>query len=166
LVTETSDLDCHPVVTKTADRRKSILVVDEDVKRGELRASRLRQAGVEVQYAASIEAASFFLQEGSYDLVLVEMRKDPDRARDFCSSVRRRCPEQRMAFYVDGPQCISWSEPDLKANTDRAEGVARLNAPLGTPAAPRLASITDASRRIRLNRQLAVLRSRQADPNK
>lgn len=150
-----------------SERRKTILIVDEDTQRGELRVARLRVVGVDARHAASTKDAFDRLQEGAYDLVLLDVRQRPDRARPFWNSVRHIKPNQRVAFYVDGGECISWSAPERRrlstppSDTPTAHG----NTLLGTPAAPRPGSFLDVGQRIRLNRRLAALRSRPVDPN-
>ena len=92
-------------------RRKSIVILDSNVHRAEERASRLRLAGIEVRCAATPEHALECLEERISDLLLIEARKEPAAALHFSASAKRFNPAQRIGFYVDGPECISWAAP-------------------------------------------------------
>lgn len=151
-----------PAKNSHVDRRKSILILDEDLNRAEARASRLRLAGIDVRCAATPNMA---LEQLTCDLLLIEARNNPGAARAFCALVKRINPAQRVAFYVHGAKCISWAAPDWAApdampreSTNRGGPAAEMRALLGTQA-PRRGSLLDASWRIGVNRRLAVVRS-------
>lgn len=156
------DLALHatPAKNPRVDRRKSILIFDEDLNRAEARASRLRLDGIDVRCAGTSNKALDCLDEGPCDLLLIDIRNDPSAAPHFCASVKRINPAQRVAFYVDGPKCISWSVNDAMSHktTGRGGSGSEMRALLGTPQLPRKGSLLDASWRVSVNRPLAAVK--------
>lgn len=156
------DLAPHAAPAKNPhfDRRKSILIFDKDRNRAEARASRLRLDGIDVRCAATPNHALDCLDQQPCDLLLIDARKDPNAARCFCASVKRINPAQRVAFYVDGPKCISWFATDAMPHktTSRGGPAANMPALLGTPQAPKKGSLLDASWRISVNHRLAAVK--------
>ena len=138
-------------------RRRSILLLDDNTKRGEIRAARLRMAGADVHYMRTADDALWLLQESPYDLVLIDMRNHLPEGHRFCFDVLRRNPAQRMAFYVDGPECISRTAPPVKTAIIPTGPRPTLDSVIraGKAGTPRPGSLLDAGWRISVNRRLA-----------
>jgi CheY-like chemotaxis protein len=141
-----------------ASRPSAILLLDANSRRGELRAAHLRETGAEVRYARSNEDAFFLLQESRYDLVLVEMRNNIAVGQHFCAAVRLDKPGQRIAFYVDGPKCISWLPPDVTAAPAPVQPQMQIKAVVSAAklAMPEGGRLLEAGWRIRMTKKLAA----------
>jgi hypothetical protein len=143
------------------DKRKLVLVVDENPGRREGRAARLRASAVDVHCCSSLGHALVLCRNNSYDLVLLETRNDPTSAEQFRVSVRAVSPSQRIAFYVGSPRHISWlppEQPDVAPDYGAAERASEVSqlfaAQIGGPV--RRGSLLEAGWRIFMSRRLSV----------
>lgn len=83
--------------------KKRILLVDSFPTRRDLRARVMRKLGIEVDCAADISEARSLWRVDSYDLVLMNVRNEPDNVDAFCVEVRAAKPPQALAFLVGKP---------------------------------------------------------------
>jgi CheY-like chemotaxis protein len=86
--------------------RRTVLLIDQDVRKQKLRATMLRGMEVEVHAADSVERAELLWKSGTYDLILVAAEENADDS--FLLSVRIRLakPDQRIALLVGPPSYI------------------------------------------------------------
>jgi hypothetical protein len=126
--------------TSRRDKRKLVLVMDENHGRREGRAARLRTSAVDVHCCGSLGDALLLCRSNFYDLVLLETRSNPSSAQRSRLSIRSVSPSQRIAFYVGGPRHISWLPPGQSGTApdygaaERATEVSRLlAAQIGVP---------------------------------
>ncbi len=85
----------------------SILLMDTNTTTLQNRASALRRFKVEVVCASKIPEARALWHPGSYKLVLIDTRRDFAAILGFCQEVRESHPQQLIAFFVAGPDCVS-----------------------------------------------------------
>ena len=86
--------------------KKRILLIDSYPTKRDLRAKILRKMGVEVDCAADISEARSLWQADSYNLVLMDVRRDPRSVDAFCAEMKDAKPPQRMAFLVGKPEYL------------------------------------------------------------
>jgi len=89
--------------------RKRILLIDSYPTKRDLRAKILRKLGVEVDCAADISEARSLWQADSYNLVLMDVKRDPRNVEEFCTEMSDAKPPQRMAFLVGKPEYLGSS---------------------------------------------------------
>jgi CheY-like chemotaxis protein len=89
--------------------KKSVLLVDVDSATRDTRSKVMRMLGVTVHCAATVATAWQKLEAGSYNLVLVDIGSDVERARAFVEEVRARNPRQLVAFLVGSPLFVAAS---------------------------------------------------------
>jgi len=89
-----------------AVRKKRILLIDSYATKRDLRAKILRKLGVEVDCASDISEARSLWQADSYNLVLMDVKREPRNVEDFCSEMANAKPPQRMAFLVGKPEYL------------------------------------------------------------
>jgi hypothetical protein len=89
-----------------AVRKKRILLIDSYATKRDLRAKILRKLGVEVDCASDISEARSLWQADSYNLVLMDVKREPRNVEDFCSEMAGAKPPQRMAFLVGKPEYL------------------------------------------------------------
>ena len=90
-----------------ANRKKRILLVDSYPTKRDLRAKILRKLGVEVDCASDISEARSLWQADSYNLVLMDVKREPRNVEDFCAEMAEAKPPQRMAFLVGKPEYLA-----------------------------------------------------------
>lgn len=90
--------------------RKTILLIDVNATTRELRAKSLRSRGVIVDCEDSAEGGFARFESGTYHLVLLDLGADKDRAESLATSMRRLRENQKVAFFVEGPAYISFSQ--------------------------------------------------------
>jgi DNA-binding response OmpR family regulator len=90
---------------------KKILLVDDESRIRDLRALILRGQGHVVQTAATLEEARAAWLPGKYSLIIVDLRRQPKEAMDFCEEIKQESPDQLVAFltapmiYVPSNSC-------------------------------------------------------------
>jgi len=89
-----------------AVRKKRILLIDSYATKRDLRAKILRKLGVEVDCASDISEARSLWQADSYNMVLMDVKREPRNVEDFCSEMANAKPPQRMAFLVGKPEYL------------------------------------------------------------
>ncbi|MGC2196917.1 MAG: hypothetical protein WA628_19740 [Terriglobales bacterium] len=89
--------------------KKRILLIDSYPTKRDLRAKILRKLGVEVDCAADISEARSLWQADSYNLVLMDVKRDPHNVEEFCAEMHGAKPPQRMAFLVGKPEYLGKS---------------------------------------------------------
>jgi hypothetical protein len=89
-----------------AVRKKRVLLIDSYATKRDLRAKILRKLGVEVDCASDISEARSLWQADSYNLVLMDVKREPRNVEDFCSEMAGAKPPQRMAFLVGKPEYL------------------------------------------------------------
>lgn len=89
-----------------AARKKRILLIDSYATKRDLRAKILRKLGVEVDCASDISEARSLWQADSYNLVLMDVKREPRNVEDFCTEMAGAKPPQRMAFLVGKPDYL------------------------------------------------------------
>jgi len=101
--------------------RKSILLVDADAASQTRRAAMLRERGVDVICAGSIEQAQRLWQSDSYNLVIVDATNVYDSAMAFLKLMKDERPAQRVTFLVGKPAFLADSplEGEAPAGTER-----------------------------------------------
>jgi hypothetical protein len=89
-----------------AVRKKRILLIDSYATKRDLRAKILRKLGVEVDCASDISEARSLWQADAYNLVLMDVKREPRNVEDFCGEMASAKPPQRMAFLVGKPEYL------------------------------------------------------------
>lgn len=77
-----------------------LLVADNQVA-GAIIREQLSAAGYEVHWARNRVEAGVLWQPSYYDLVLLDLRREPDRGEDFARRIKATDPAQRIIF-LDG----------------------------------------------------------------
>jgi DNA-binding response OmpR family regulator len=77
---------------------KKILLVDDEPRIRELRALILEGQGHQVETADTLEEARAAWLPGKYSLIIVDLRRQPQEAMDFCEEIKAESPEQLIAF--------------------------------------------------------------------
>src|SRR5437660_11637474 len=86
--------------------KKRILLIDSYPTKRDLRAKILRKLGVEVDCASDISEARSLWQADSYNLVLMDVKREPRNVEEFCAEMAEAKPPQRMAFLVGKPEYL------------------------------------------------------------
>lgn len=92
--------------SSAANRKKRILLIDSYATKRDLRAKILRKLGVEVDCASDISEARSLWQADSYNLVLMDVKREPRNVEEFCAEMAEAKPPQRMAFLVGKPEYL------------------------------------------------------------
>ncbi len=149
--------------------KKRILLIDSYPTKRDLRAKVLRKLGVEVDCAADISEARSLWQADSYNLVLLDVRRDPQDVEEFCAEMHGAKPPQRMAFLVGKPEYLGNSPATDAgiplADTTRNGMWSEMVASLFTSACeflPRRYGFLEASWRIAATRSLKDPRLKEA----
>ena len=98
-----------------AVRKKRILLIDSYATKRDLRAKILRKLGVEVDCASDISEARSLWQADAYNLVLMDVKREPRNVEDFCGEMASAKPPQRMAFLVGKPEYLG-SAPGIDSS--------------------------------------------------
>jgi len=102
---------------------KTVLLIDRGQHTREARAAVLRNHGIEVHEAESLQAARFLWQPDVYDLILLDLRKHlPGEAREFYQQIRTASPKEHFAFLVGPPVYLSVVWPREVTADDASPG--------------------------------------------
>jgi hypothetical protein len=160
-----------PAVTSpTANRKKRLLLVDSTPSKRDLRARVLRQMGVEVDCAADISEARALWQADSYNLVLLDVRREPENVEAFCTEIQGSKTPQRIAYLVGKPEylgALPGIESELAQDVSRGKAIwSEVVASLFIDSCeqlPRRYGFVEASWRIAATRSLKDPRPRNGD---
>ncbi len=98
----------HPPPRLLPNGSERVLLVDWFQATCDARARVLREHGIDVGTAESLEEARVFFQAGRYDLVLLDLhRYPPAEALAFCRVIKSFDPSQRIALLVGPPSYIT-----------------------------------------------------------
>lgn len=108
---------------------KVILLVDVNPVTRDSRARVMERRGIAVHTVGSSGEAILRFSSGSYDLVLIDLGRNRERAERLAEELRLNRPRQRVAFLVGGPQYVVASpvkkqRPNAAAKRKDASGVA------------------------------------------
>lgn len=98
-----------PVIEGVVRGRKNVLLIDARQVMGEMRATILRNRGVDVDVARQIPAARVLWNRNRYDLVLFDFRQEAGLVEQLVDEIRHSNPQQKVAFFVGGPRFWSLS---------------------------------------------------------
>ena len=94
--------------------KKRLLLLDADAGQCALRVKIMGKVGINVDCASDTGAARVLWQANSYHLVLIDLRRDPQGAAEFCAEIKTDSPRQAVAFLVGKPGYLSSSpNPEL-----------------------------------------------------
>lgn len=149
--------------------KKRILLIDSFATKRDLRAKVLRKMGIEVDCAADISEARSLWQADSYNLVLLDVKRDPRNVEEFCTEMQSAKPPQMLAFLVGKPEYLGAS-PCADTGIPLVDGTrngmwSEMVASLFTSACeflPRRYGFLEASWRIAATRSLKDPRSKPA----
>jgi hypothetical protein len=91
----------------SAVKKKRVLLLDTSSHKRDLRAEVMRKLGIDVDCAADIGEARSWWRADLYDLVLINMEKEPGHRDQFCEEIRGATPPQRLAFLVGEPAYLA-----------------------------------------------------------
>lgn len=153
-----------PISVPDPAKKKKILLVDMCTSKRELRATAMRQLGIDVDCAGDIAEARCWWRAALYDLVILNVQNDRGHRDKFCADLRDATPPQPMAFLVGKPEYLSIAPgPDEMAPDESRADQAQVSAPPSEEAnvssSPVAWGIMEASRRISAVRSLSALRS-------
>jgi DNA-binding response OmpR family regulator len=77
---------------------KRVLLVLDSEAIGATVQQELRDSGYDVHWAKSLEEAEIMWQPDVFDVVLLDLRHDGDRSREFVNRIRASAPGQRIHF--------------------------------------------------------------------
>lgn len=86
--------------------RRTVLLIDQDMRKQKLRANVLRAMEIEVHAAQSMDRAESLWRSGNYDLILVAAEEKADESYLLSARIRLAKPEQRIALLVGPPAYI------------------------------------------------------------
>ena len=86
---------------------KNVLIIDDNEAMQKLRASVLKNRGVQVHVAKSVNEAELLWVPNFFDLVLLDVRHRSKEAVEFWRTIRRQRPSQRISFLVGPPTYLS-----------------------------------------------------------
>jgi DNA-binding response OmpR family regulator len=78
-----------------------VLLVADNPTAGAIIREHLSAAGYDVHWARNRMAAGMLWQPSYYDVVLIDLRRDPDRGADLARRIKATGPAQRSIF-LDG----------------------------------------------------------------
>jgi CheY-like chemotaxis protein len=90
-------------------RKKTVLLVDSNLRSRESRAKVMRSKGVHVDCVGSADAARVRLAADKYNLVLVDLGRDTDLAESLVQEIRGKNSRQLVGFLVGSPLFIAKS---------------------------------------------------------
>jgi hypothetical protein len=119
-------------------RKKTVLLVDSNLRSRHSRAKMMRTKGVHVDCVGSAEAARVRLSAEKYNLILVDLGSDTEIAESLVREIKGKNSRQLVGFLVGSPLFIVKSlggahpcpRPAPAAEVKRAES------PSAPPAAP------------------------------
>jgi DNA-binding response OmpR family regulator len=77
---------------------KRVLLVLDNEAIGQTVQQELSDSGYDVHWAKSLEAAEALWQPNAFDVVLLDVRNDGNRSREFVNRIRAQAPGQRIHF--------------------------------------------------------------------
>ncbi|HEX8816072.1 MAG TPA: hypothetical protein VF753_11270 [Terriglobales bacterium] len=86
--------------------RRTILLIDQDIRKQKLRAAMLRGMEIEVHAADNLDRAESLWRSGAYDLILVAAETKADDSYLLSARIRLARPDQRIALLVGPPTYI------------------------------------------------------------
>ena len=86
---------------------KNVLIIDDNEAMQKLRASVLKNRGVQVHVAKSVNEAELLWVPNFFDLVLLDVRQKSKEAVAFWRRIRGQHPGQRISFLVGPPTYLS-----------------------------------------------------------
>lgn len=89
--------------------KKSVLLVDSNLRSRESRAKMMRSMGVRVECAPNADAARARLASEKFNLILVDLGRDTEAAESLVSGIRTRSPRQLVGFLVGSPLFVATS---------------------------------------------------------
>ena len=102
---------------------KIVLLIDHNQPTREVRASVMRNHGVEVHEADSLQAARFLWQPNVYDLILLDVRRHlPGEALEFYEQIKTASSKERFAFLVGPPVYLSRTWLSESIEVDASQG--------------------------------------------
>jgi CheY-like chemotaxis protein len=102
---------------------KKVLLIDRCQATCEVRASFLRNHGVEVHAAADLSGARFLWHPNFYQLIMLDTRRySPADVLEFCAQIRDASPHERIAFLVGPPAYVSFTWPGEVVAEDASSG--------------------------------------------
>jgi DNA-binding NtrC family response regulator len=112
---------CSPSLCSRPNRpEKKILLIDHCQATRNARASVLRNRGIEVHAADSLQAARFLWQPNLYHFILLDVRRHPPgEALEFYEQIRIASPNEHFIFLIGPPAYISLSWPDAVTATEQ-----------------------------------------------
>jgi hypothetical protein len=90
-------------------KKKTVLLVDANIRSREPRAKRMRTLGVNVDCADSISAARVRLAADKYNLILVDPGRDIEDAESLVDEIRAKNSRQLIQFLVGSPRFLATS---------------------------------------------------------
>jgi DNA-binding NtrC family response regulator len=103
------NLPLAPILEPPIRGRKNVLLIDARQVMGEMRATILRNRGVDVDLARQISAARVLWNRNRYDLVLFDFRQDANLVDQLVTEIKTANPHQKVAFFVGEPNFWSLS---------------------------------------------------------
>jgi len=88
-------------------KKKRVLLLDTSQTKRDLRADVMRKLGIEVDCAADVLEARCWWRADLYNLVLINATGEADSRDKFCMDIRSANPQQRIAFFVGGPEYLA-----------------------------------------------------------
>ena len=85
---------------------RTILLIDQNITKQNLRASILRNYEIEVHTASSVADATSLSRMHAYDLVLLAAQENSDQASTLCAQIRAIRPRQRIGLLVGPPSFV------------------------------------------------------------
>jgi CheY-like chemotaxis protein len=98
---------------------RTILLVDQNVTKQNLRATILRNYEIEVHTASSVADAASCWETHSYDLVLLAAQENPEEAMAVSAQIRAIHPRQRIGLLVGPPAFVR----ELGGRREKAESI-------------------------------------------
>ncbi len=106
-------MDCAFTNSRATLHERKMLLVGRHDPEEDLRATFLREYGVQVDVASSIAEAQGLWRPKAYLWVLVDVRKHlPGEVVDFCEEIRKEWSEQKIAYLVGPPEYIAFTWPE------------------------------------------------------
>jgi len=97
-----------------------VLLIDSCQATRDLRAVVLREHGIEVHAAETLDEARFLWRPDLYRLVLLDVRRYlPGEALDFYRLLKDISPRQRIAFMLGAPRYLSVTWPEEVIDIDQ-----------------------------------------------
>ena len=109
---------------------RTILLIDQNITKQNLRASILRNYEIEVHTASCVADATSLSRMHAYDLVLLAAQEDSEQASTLCTQIRAIRPRQRIGLLV-GPPSFVLELAGVQREAVRREAARRKAASIG-----------------------------------